>query len=88
MAHTSLKAILIGTLLILGGIAFVLGDIYVPGFLWGASLGGIWSLLTPFLLIFLGALVLFAGLADVTGKTHSKKRETPRPRPPPPPPPP
>ena len=51
-----------------GGIALLVGDVLIPGFLWGASLGGIGVVLAPFGLIFLGILMILASLIDTKGK--------------------
>ena len=58
MPFTRLQAMLIGILFLVGGIALLVGDVLIPGFLWGASLGGIWVVLAPFGLIFLGVLMI------------------------------
>jgi UPF0716 family protein affecting phage T7 exclusion len=81
---TDLKAMLIGILLLVGGIALLVGDVLIPGFLWGASLGGIWVLLAPFGAILLGVLLVFASLANKRGKPKTRKRKEPPPPPPPP----
>lgn len=68
MPLTRLQALLIGILFLVGGIALLVGDVLIPGFLWGASLGGIWAVLSPFGFIFLGLLMIFGSLVDNKGK--------------------
>jgi hypothetical protein len=75
MPFTRFKAMLIGILLLFGGIALILGDLLIPGFLWGASLAGIWVALAPFGLIFLGLIMIIASLADAKGKRVGKKKD-------------
>lgn len=65
MAFTTFKAALLGVLLVLGGVGFLVGDVLIPGFLYGASLGGVWSLLAPFLLIIVGSTLILASLANM-----------------------
>ncbi len=68
MPFTRLQAMLIGILFTICGIALLVGDVLLPSFLWGASLGGIGVVLAPFGLIFLGVLMIFGSLADTKGK--------------------
>jgi hypothetical protein len=82
---TSLKALFLGILLIAGGVALIAGDVLLPGFLYGASFSGLWGLIAPFLLIFLGVVLILGSIAGTRGKARSKK---PKESPPPPPPPP
>jgi len=86
IASSAIKFMLLGILSVLGGLALIAGYVLVPGFLWGASLGGIWSLLAPFGLILLGGMLIFASLYDVRGKKPERKHKKPPPPPPPPPP--
>jgi len=55
---------LIGTLFLISGVALLAAFILLPGFLYGASLGGIAGLLAPFGLILLGVLLIFASITD------------------------
>ena len=50
------------------GLALLAADVLIPGFLYGAALGGIWALLAPFGLIILGALLIFASLVEKRNK--------------------
>jgi hypothetical protein len=72
---TRLKAFLIGMLLLVAGVASLVGDVLIPGFLWGASLGGIWVVLAPFGLLFLGVVMVIASLVDTKGKRAGGKKE-------------
>jgi len=77
---------LLGILLVAVGLALVAGDVLIPGFLYGASFSGFWGLIAPFLLIFLGVILILGSIAGVRGKTRSKKRKESPPPPPPQPP--
>ena len=83
MAFTSVKALLLGILFVVGGSAWIVGEILVPGLLYGASLSGLWGLFAPFLLILLGAILVLGSTADIQGKKRSKKQEKSPPPPPP-----
>jgi predicted phage tail protein len=72
---TRFKAMLIGILFLVVGIALLVGDVLIPGFLWGASLGGIWVVLAPFGLLFLGGVMIIASLVDTEGKRAGKKKK-------------
>lgn len=76
---------LLGILFIAGGLALIAGDVLIPGFLYGASFSGFWGLIAPFLLIFLGVILILGSIVDIRGKARSKKRKEPPPPPPPPP---
>jgi hypothetical protein len=82
---TNLKALLLGILLIAGGLALIAGDVLIPGFLYGASLSGLWGLIAPFLLIFLGIVLILGSIANMGRKARSKKLKESHPPPPPPP---
>jgi hypothetical protein len=86
IASTAIKYMLFGILFVLGGLALIAGYVLVPGFLWGASFGGIWGLLAPFGLIFLGGMLILASLYDLRGKKSDRKHKKPSPPPPHPPP--
>jgi hypothetical protein len=58
---------LLGIILLASGLALLAADVLIPGFLYGAALGGIWALLAPFGLI-LGALLIFASLVEKRNK--------------------
>jgi hypothetical protein len=44
------------------GIAFLAVELSNQGFLWGALYSGIWGILAPFVLIFLGAALVYLGI--------------------------
>jgi hypothetical protein len=76
---------LLGILLIAGGLALIAGDVLIPGFLYGASFSGLWGLIAPFLLIFLGFVLILGSIASTGGKgpLEETERITPPPLPPP-----
>jgi hypothetical protein len=75
MSFTSLKAMVFGILLLLAGITMIVGYALIPGFLWGASLGGIWAILSPFGLLLLGAALILVSLADSKKKRAGRNQK-------------
>jgi hypothetical protein len=72
LTYFGFKYALIGTVLLVGGIVFLAAEVSNQGFLWGALYSGIWGILAPFVLIFLGAVLIFLGISD------SKKNRKPK----------
>ena len=70
MTYFRLKYTLIGIVLLMGGIAFLAVELTNQGFLWGALYSGIWGILAPFVLIFLGAALVYLGFS--TKEKHRK----------------
>jgi uncharacterized membrane protein YdjX (TVP38/TMEM64 family) len=76
---------LLGILLIFGGLALIAGYVLSPGFLWGALYSGIAGLLAPFILFFLGGVMVFLSFSEASGKKTKRKQRKLTPPPPPPP---
>jgi uncharacterized membrane protein len=73
LTYYGLKYTLIGTVLLIGGIAFLAAEVSNQGFLWGALYSGIWGIIAPFVLIFLGAALIYLGIS-VKEKNHKPKK--------------
>jgi len=58
----------------MGGIAFLAVEVTYQGFLWGALYSRIWGILAPFVLIFLGAAIIYLGISDSKEK-HPKQKK-------------
>jgi hypothetical protein len=74
LTYFGLKYTLIGTVLLIGGIAFLAAEVSNQGFLWGALYSGIWGILAPFVLIFLGAALIYLGISDSEEKHRKPKK--------------
>jgi len=74
LTYFALKYTLIGTVLLVGGLAFLAAEVSTQGFLWGALYSGIWGILAPFVLIFLGAALIYLGISDFKEKHHKSKK--------------
>jgi hypothetical protein len=57
----------------MGGIAFLAAEVSNQGFLWGALYSGIWGILAPFGLIFLGSALIYLGISDAKEKHRKPK---------------
>ena len=75
MTYFRLKYTLKGIVLLIGGIAFIAAEVSSQGFLWGALYSGIWGILAPFVLIFLGAALIYLG---ISGKEKNRKPKNPQ----------
>jgi hypothetical protein len=76
LTYFGLKYTLIGTVLLIGGIVFLAVEVSNQGFLWGALYSGIWGILAPFVLFFLGAALIYLGISDVKEKHRKPKKES------------
>ncbi len=74
LTYYGLKYTLIGTVLLIGGIAFLVAEVSNQGFLWGALYSGVWGILAPFVLIFLGAALIYLGISDAKEKQRKPKK--------------
>lgn len=74
MTYFGLKYTLIGIVLLLGGVAFLVAEVSSQGFLWGALYSGVWGILAPFVLIFLGAALLHLGITGSKQKHRKPKK--------------
>jgi hypothetical protein len=59
----------------MGGIAFLAAEVSNQGFLWGALYSGIWGILAPFGLIFLGSALIYLGISDAKEKHRRSKKQ-------------
>ena len=73
LTYFGIKYTLIGTVLVLCGIAFIAAEVSSQGFLWGALYSGIWGILAPFVLLFLGAALIYLGIS--TKEKHRKPKK-------------
>jgi hypothetical protein len=74
LTYFGLKYTIIGTVMLMGGIAFLAAEVSDQGFLWGALYSGIWGILAPFVLIFLGVALIYLDISDFKERHRKLKK--------------